>query len=85
METTEGGTTLAKRFDLESYEIDETLDVDYFRHVGITKEKKTGRYVDVKILKKAEIININQKSLGVLEQYKTIFVFMKQIIEFEYK
>ena len=65
MEKTEGGTNLAKRFELEKYKIDANLGTDYFRSVRISKEKKTGRYVAVKILMKTEIININKKSIGV--------------------
>ena len=56
--------SLAK-WELESYEIDVALSTGSFWYVWITKEKKTGLYVAVKILKKAEIINVNQKSLGV--------------------
>ena len=37
------GATLAKRFELKSYEIEVTLKADYFRHVGIAKEKKIGQ------------------------------------------
>ena len=65
METTEGETSLAKRFELESYEIDVTLSTGSFGYVWITKEKKTWLYVAFKILKKTKIINIKQKFLGV--------------------
>lgn len=60
METGEGGTSLAKRLDLENYEIGVTLGTGSFGRVRIAKEKKTGRYVAVKILKKAEIIKMKQ-------------------------
>ena len=65
METTEWETSLAKWLELESYEIDVALSTGSIGYVWIIKEKKTGLYAAVKILKKAEIININQKSLGV--------------------
>ena len=37
METLERGTNLAKMFELEKYEIDATLNTDYFRRVRISK------------------------------------------------
>ena len=39
METTEGETCLAKRLELESYEIDYILSTGSFGHVWISKEK----------------------------------------------
>ena len=65
MKITEGEISLAKRFELERYEIDDILGTGSFGHVWITKEKKTGLYVAIKILMNAQIMNINQKSLGV--------------------
>lgn len=56
----EGGTSLAKRLELENYDIGVTLGTGSFGRVRIAKEKKSGRYVAVKILKKAEIIKMKQ-------------------------
>ena len=60
METNEGGASLGKRLQLDSYEIGVTLGTGSFGRVRIAKEKKTGRFVAVKILKKAEIIKMKQ-------------------------
>lgn len=60
MESSEGGTSLAKRLNLEDYEIGVTLGTGSFGRVRIAKEKKSGKYAAVKILKKAEIIKMKQ-------------------------
>lgn len=60
METEGGGTSLATRLELDNYEIGITLGTGSFGRVRIAKEKKTGKYVAVKILKKAEIIKMKQ-------------------------
>lgn len=60
MELKGEGTSLGTRLALDAYEIGVTLGTGSFGRVRIAKEKKTGRYVAVKILKKAEIIKMKQ-------------------------
>mmetsp|Transcript_6994 Transcript_6994/g.7842 ORF Transcript_6994/g.7842 Transcript_6994/m.7842 type:complete len:137 (-) Transcript_6994:641-1051(-) len=60
MDINEEGTSLATRLALDNYEIGITLGTGSFGRVRIAKEKKNGRFIAVKILKKAEIIKMKQ-------------------------
>lgn len=49
-----------KKIDLTEYDLLQTLGAGSFGRVRLAKHKKTGKYVAVKALKKAEIIRIKQ-------------------------
>lgn len=49
-----------KKLKLEDYEIKQTLGTGSFGRVKLSKHKSTGKYVALKMLKKAEIIRLKQ-------------------------
>ena len=49
-----------KTVKLSDYQIDRTLGTGSFGRVKLAKNKSTGKYVALKILKKAEIIKLKQ-------------------------
>lgn len=49
-----------KRVNLSDYTIEQTLGTGSFGRVKLSKNKKTGNYVAIKILKKFEIIKLRQ-------------------------
>ena len=49
-----------KKVKLSDYQIDRTLGTGSFGRVKLAKNKSTGKYVALKILKKAEIIKLKQ-------------------------
>ena len=49
-----------KKVSLSNYTMDKTLGTGSFGRVKLGKNKKTGKYVAIKILKKAEIIKLKQ-------------------------
>ena len=49
-----------KKVNLSDYQIDRTLGTGCFGRVKLAKNKSTGKYVALKILKKAEIIKLKQ-------------------------
>ena len=49
-----------KKVKLSDYRIDRTLGTGSFGRVKLAKNKSTGKYVALKILKKAEIIKLKQ-------------------------
>lgn len=49
-----------KKVSLSNYTMDKTLGTGSFGRVKLAKNKKTGKYVAIKILKKAEIIKLKQ-------------------------
>ena len=51
---------VTKKVKLSDYQIDRTLGTGSFGRVKLAKNKSTGKYVALKILKKAEIIKLKQ-------------------------
>lgn len=49
-----------KKVKLSDYQIDRTLGTGSFGRVKLAKNKSTGKYCALKILKKAEIIKLKQ-------------------------
>lgn len=49
-----------KKINLSDYSIEQTLGTGSFGRVKLSKNKKTGNYVAIKILKKFEIIKLRQ-------------------------
>ena len=49
-----------KRINVSDYQIEQTLGTGSFGRVKLSKNKKTGNYVAIKILKKFEIIKLRQ-------------------------
>ena len=49
-----------KKVSLSNYQMDKTLGTGSFGRVKLAKNKKTGKYVAIKILKKADIIKLKQ-------------------------
>ncbi len=49
-----------KKLKLSDYELGQTLGTGSFGRVKISKNKVTGKYYAIKILKKAEIIKLKQ-------------------------
>ena len=49
-----------KKIKLSDYEMDRTLGSGSFGRVKLAKNKKDGKYVAIKILKKAELIKLKQ-------------------------
>lgn len=59
-EESKEGVGKAVRLDLADYDLGTTLGTGSFGRVRIAKDKKNGKYVAVKIMKKAEIIKMKQ-------------------------
>ena len=55
-----GGDGKVRQIKLSDYEMGETLGTGSFGRVKIAKDKKTGEYVAMKIMKKAEILKSKQ-------------------------
>ena len=51
-----------KKVKLTDYEMDRTLGSGSFGRVKLAKNKKDGKFVAIKILKKAELIKLKQVS-----------------------
>ena len=49
-----------KKVSLSNYQMDKTLGTGSFGRVKLAKNKKSGKYVAIKILKKADIIKLKQ-------------------------
>lgn len=54
------GTSQAKRLLLKDFELGVTLGTGSFGRVWVAKDKRTDKYVAVKIMKKHEIIKMKQ-------------------------
>ena len=52
--------TMPKKVNLSDYTFEQTLGTGSFGRVKLSKNKKTGNYVAIKILKKFEIIKLRQ-------------------------
>ncbi|MCQ2819207.1 MAG: protein kinase [archaeon] len=76
-----------KKINLSDYTIEQTLGTGSFGRVKLSKNKKTGNYVAIKILKKFEIIKLRQVD-HILNEVKILSMidhpFLVRIIPFNF-
>ena len=70
---------MAKKLNLSDFEMLQTLGTGSFGRVRLGKEKSTGQYFALKVLKKAEILRLKQvdhvmSELSILRQIKHPFI-----------
>jgi serine/threonine protein kinase len=78
-----GDKSAFKRFKFNEYDLGATLGTGSFGRVKIAKNKKTGNYVALKIMKKSEIIKSKQTD-HILNETKILAMIEHPFIVLEY-